>query len=470
MLVVSHIKRRTFIVAAGLGVQACASSPTKPQLSSNESRAWEYCASWVAKLKEPAFASQDFNITDFGAVEGGDASQAIAKAIDTCHKSGGGRVLIPSGRFYSGPIHLQSNVNLHLSDGATISFYTDPKRYLPAVKTRWEGMALMGYSPLIYAYRQTNVAVTGSGVLDGGADREHWWPWKGEKGWQREGFGAQQAARKQLMQDVANGVDIADRHYAEGHYLRPSFIQFYECSQVKVEDITVRSAPFWLIHPVLSQHVIVRNVTLESLGPNSDGCNPESCRYVLIENCAFNTGDDCIAIKSGRNRDGRDIGIPSEDILIRHCSMSAGHGGVVIGSEISGGARNIFVEHCHMDSPDLDRGIRIKTNSVRGGLIEKLYVRHVDIGRVRDAVVVNFHYEEGNAGSHPPTVRDIYLTDITCDNAKNAFILRGFPEIPIGRIVLRDVHFLQAESLGILEFADEISFDGVSINGTLLSR
>ena len=169
-----------------------------------------------------------------------------------------------------------------------------------------------------------------------------------------------------------------------------------------IEGVTIVNSPMWEIHPVLCQNVTVRDVSIGSHGPNNDGCDPESCRDVLIEGCMFDTGDDCIAIKSGRNDDGRRVNVPSENVIIRNCTMKDGHGGVVIGSEISGGVRNVFAEHCRMDSPHLDRALRLKNNAVRGGVVEDIYMRDVTVGQVAEAVLtIDFFYEEGDSGSVP---------------------------------------------------------------------
>src|SRR4029453_203804 len=193
-----------------------------------------------------------------------------------------------------------------------------------------------------------------------------------------------------------SGVPVKDRVFGEGHYLRNSFIQPYRSKNILIEGIRIINSPMWEIHPVLSNNVTVRNVTVVSHGPNNDGCDPESSRDVLIENCTFDTGDDCIAIKSGRDGDGRRLHVPSENIIVRNCTMKDGHGGVVIGSEISGDCRNVFVEHCQMDSPNLDRALRFKSNARRGGVIENVHMRHVEIGRVGEAVLtITLMYEEG---------------------------------------------------------------------------
>lgn len=426
-------------------------------------------AEWIrANIQVPVFPDRVFRLTDFLESGAKDASSAMSRAVRACHEAGGGRVVVPAGEYLCGPIHLLSNVNLHLEAGSVLRFHTDPRHYLPAVLTRWEGMELMGYSPLVYAYQQTNVAITGPGTLDGQASRDNWWPWKGNEEWGRPGFPSQDEARTKLMADVAAGVPVAKRLYAGGAYFRPPFVQFYNCRNVLVEDVRVIRSPFWLLNPVLCDHVTVRRVHLESLGPNSDGCNPESCRNVLIEDCYFDTGDDCIAIKSGRNADGRRIGIPSENIVIRGCQMRAGHGGIVIGSEISGGARNIFAENCHMSSPDLERGIRIKTNSVRGGLIEHLRFRNILIGQVQDAVVINFYYEEGDAGQFDPTVRDIVIENLLCDNARRVFQVRGFARKKIESLHLKNVHVVKAAEIGVLEHVEDLALDSVSVNGQAL--
>lgn len=460
----SSVNRRSLLAALGTTALAGCSSikPTSQMACSDD---WAEAERIRAVIRVPTFPARDFPLSDFVRSGEADISAALGRAIRACHQAGGGRVVVPAGEFLCGPIHLLSNVNLHISAGAVLRFHTDPTQYLPAVYTRWEGMELMGYSPLIYAFGQTNIALTGPGVLDGQASIENWWPWKGNEEWGRPGFPSQDAARQQLMRDMAADVPVAQRVYADGAYLRPPFVQFYQCRDVLIEDVQIRRAPFWLLNPVLCEHVTVRRVHLHSLGPNSDGCNPESCRNVLIENCFFDTGDDCIAIKSGRNEDGRRIAVPSENIVIRGCQMRAGHGGIVIGSEISGGARNIFAENCHMSSPDLERGLRIKTNSVRGGVIEHVRFRNIIIGQVQDALVINFYYEEGDAGRYDPTVRDLVVENLLCERANRVFQVRGFVRKPIESLRLTNFHVLNAEKIGVVQHVDGLALDGLSING-----
>lgn len=416
-------------------------------------------------IQAPRIPDRDFDIRDHGAVDGTDCSQAFRDVIAACTAARGGRIVVADGRYLSGPIHLGSNMELHVAEGATIAFIPEPDRYLPPVLTHWEGLEFMGYSPLIYAFEASDVAITGGGTLDGGADESHWWHWKGGDWSIGKTDEDQKFARAKLAADAENHVPVAERVYADGAYLRPPFIQPFRCRNVLIEGVTIRRAPFWLINPVLCRGVIVRGVRCESLGPNSDGCDPESCHNVLIEDCLFDTGDDCIAIKSGRNADGRRINTPCENIVVANCDMRAGHGGVVIGSEISGGVRNVFAENCRMSSPDLDRAIRIKTNSVRGGIIEHLRYRNIAVGQVRDAIVINFYYEEGDAGNFDPVVRDIVIENLDIEEARRVFQVRGFERDPIRDLILSDVRVAAAGEIGIVEHVDGFVTDNVMING-----
>ncbi|MGD9021527.1 MAG: glycoside hydrolase family 28 protein [Lysobacterales bacterium] len=434
---------------------------------------WAMARSIRTRIRKPAIPAVDFLVTDFGAVGDGstDCTAAIASTIAAASAAGGGRVTVPDGVFKTGPVHLESRVELHLQEGATLSFIPEPERYLPAVFTRWEGVEFMGLSPLIYAYGKSDIAITGKGTLDGGADDAHWWPWKGKwKGKFLDAEPTQKAARDKLFADAEAGVPPGERHYAEGAYLRPPFIQAYKCNNVLIEGVTITNSPFWLINPVLSTNVTVRGVTCSSMGPNSDGCDPESCKNVLIEDCVFDTGDDCIAIKSGRNADGRRVNTASENIIIANCEMKAGHGGVVMGSELSGGIRNVFVENCRMSSPDLDRGIRIKTNAMRGGGVQNLNVRKLKIGTVKDLFVINFFYEEGVNGPFSPVVRNLELRDIQCRNARRVMDLRGFEHAPIEDVRLVDFTVEKAAEPSIISHVNGLKLSGVSVNGASVTR
>lgn len=468
----SQIKRRSFLAAITSGLASCAlpaakTSSNNQQLAAPNANAWDLAAEIVRNIKLPQIPARTFSVMDFGAKADGkyNNSSAFTNAIAKCHQSGGGKVVVPKGDFFTGPIHLLSNVNLHLEEGSTLLFSTNPKDYLPAVFTRWEGMEMMGYSPLVYAYQQENIALTGKGKLNGQANETTWWPWKGGDAWAKPGVATQAKARKQLEIDTEANRPVRERIYAEGSQLRPAFVQFHSCKNILIEDVTITNSPFWLLNPLLSESVTIRGVTCASLGPNSDGCDPESCKNVLIENCYFDTGDDCIAIKSGRNADGRRLNIPSENIVIRNCKMRNGHGGIVIGSEISGGARNIFAENCEMSSHDLERGLRFKTNSVRGGTIENIYFRNIDIGDVQTAIVIDLDYEEGDAGAFTPTIKNIEVRNLHCKNAKKIFNVKGYERSPIRDLHLIDSQFDQAGDIGILKNMDGFVAKNVSIHG-----
>lgn len=434
-----------------------------------DDKLWQQADAIIASIALTDFPQVDFVITQYGAkaAAGFDNSMALKAAIAACHATGGGRVVVPVGRFETGAVHLLSNVNLHLQQNAVLSFYTDAKHYLPYVMTRWEGVELMGYSPLIYAFEQQNIAVTGEGILEGNASNSEWWPWKGDwerRSWDYDARVDQALTRTPLFEMAERGAAVNERVF-QNNYLRPPFIQPYGCKRVLIEGVTIRNSPFWLINPVLSEDVIVRKVNFISYGPNSDGCNPESCNRVLIENCLFDTGDDCIALKSGRNNDGRRLATPVQNVVIQDCVMRSGHGGVVLGSEISGGARNIFARRCRMSSPNLARGIRVKTNSVRGGLIENIYIRDIEIGEVKDAIVINFFYEEGDAGQYMPQVKNLHISNLQVKKAERAFVLRGFDRAPITGVSLHNVHFKQTDSLGILENVAQLDQVDVTLNG-----
>ena len=441
---------------------------------------WSQASQILARIKAPVFPARDFPITKFGAAANGkaDCTEAFAKAIEACNKAGGGRVVVPAGEFLTGAIHLKSNVNLHVTKNATIKFSRDPKKYLPVVFTRWEGMELMSYSPFIYAFEQKNIAITGEGIIDGQADCENWWPWKGRTGcgW-KKGDPEQSKARNLLYEYVDRGTPVSQRVFGEGSYLRPMFLQPYRCQNVLIEGVTLRHSPMWQIHPVLCTNVTVRGVNIEreanasdQTGPNTDGCDPESCRDVLIENCVFATGDDCIAIKAGRNNDGRRVAVPSENFIIRGCQMKDGHGGITIGSEISAGVRNVFAENCHMDSPNLNIALRFKNNALRGGRLENFYFRNIEVGQVRDAVLtVDFNYEEGEKGPFTPVVRNVVVNNLRSGKSARALDLQGFKNAPIYNVRLENCTFDNVAKENIVKNVQGLELKNVRINGKVVA-
>jgi polygalacturonase len=424
---------------------------------------WAMVPAIMDSINPPVFPDTNFIITDYGAVGDGttDCTNAFKDAISDCNQAGGGRVVVPEGTFLTGAIHLKSNVNLYVSQNATIKFSQNYSDYLPVVYTRFEGTECYNYSPPIYAFEQENIAITGQGTINGGGDNSHWWPWTSSAS----------TDVNNLRQQAEDGVPVENRIYGAGHYLRPNMVQPYRCKNILIDSVTIINSPMWHIHPVLCENLTVSNVTVQGPGPNNDGCNPESCKDVLIENCFFNTGDDCIAIKSGRNADGRRVNVASENIIIKGCTMEDGHGGVVLGSEITGGARNVFASDCNMDSPNLQRALRIKTNSIRGGIVENIYLKDITVGTVSDAGVrVNFYYGEGDIADFTPIVRNIEVRNMTCQHTKYALRLEGYERSKISDIRLINCSFNNASSDNILSNIQNIGLNNTSINGETYNK
>ncbi len=433
---------------------------------------WAEAEAIVRRIRPTRFPDRDFPVTNYGADgEGvGDSSEAFRQAIAACHAAGGGRVLVPAGDWLTGPIHLRSNVNLHLAEGAVVRFKTDPKAYLPLVFTRWEGIELMNYSPFVYAVDQQNIAITGKGTFDGQSSREHWWTWKGQwkqnqHGW-RTGMPDQRPARARLFQMAEDETPVEQRRFGEGHYLRPPLIQTYRCDRVLIEGVSLRRSPFWQLHPVLCTNVVIRGVNIDSHGPNNDGLDPESCRDMLVEDCFFSTGDDCIAVNSGRNHDGRRLNRPAENIVVRNCRMADGHGGLTIGSQISGHAHNIFFERCRLDSPGLNTAIRFKNNALRGGVVENIYFRDITVGQVaRSVIEVDFNYEEGRRGGFTPVLRNVVIERLVAGKAPRVADLKGFENAPIYDITLRDCRFREVAEPSVVQNVRNLRIQNVRVNG-----
>lgn len=440
-----------------------------------------------SRIVAPTFADATYNITKYGASTKAMAAKnqkAILKAIDLCSKKGGGKVVVPAGTFMTGAITLKSNVNLVLEKGAVLKFAFQPELY-PLVYTRYEGLDLYNYSPCIYSNGAKNIAITGEGTIDGNGNNDTFWQWTGvpyfgydeKKTTENCRFpmnGETMGTRAILQQMCEDNTPLEKRVFGMGKGLRMQLVNLVNSENILIENVTMLNSPFWVMHPLFSKNITVRGVKVENEGPNGDGCDPESCEDVLIENCVFDTGDDCIAIKSGRNGDGRRDGRPSKNIIVRGCTMKDGHGGVVIGSEISGGCKNVFVENCRMDSPNLDRILRIKTNSCRGGVTENVYMRNVTVGVCKEAVMrINLHYQPKEAAErgHNPTVRNVWMENVTCQKSKYGILLNGLEdESNIYNINVRNCTFngVTGEPVRRTGKSHDINFENLKINGNII--
>jgi len=398
----------------------------------------------MPKMQRPVFADKDFNIQNFGAQEGGKVKNtgAIAKAIEACHKAGGGRVVVPGGKWLTGKVHLKSNVNLHLAEGAELMFSDDPNDYLPAVHTTWEGFECYNYSPLIYAYECENIAITGKGKLT--CIQVFWRKWMNRPPAHMQGL-------KELYEMAVKNVPVQERNMIRDNInLRPSFIQPNRCKNVLIEDVTVRESPFWTVHPVLCENVIIRGIDVRCRGHNTDGVDPEFCRNVLIEYCRFDQGDDPIVIKAGRNQDAWRIGKCSENIVIRYCTVILGHNLLAIGSEMSGGVRNVYMHDCEYQPYEgfVRSCVLIKTNHRRGGFVENIYVEDIKFHGTKPAkalleidtdVLYQWRDLVPTYERRLTKISNIQIKNVTVDKAEYGLWIHGEAEEPVRDIVLENI-------------------------------
>jgi polygalacturonase len=365
---------------------------------------WARLPGILAHILPPAFPANDFSITNYGAVGDGvtDCTLAFSNAIAACNAAGGGRVDVPAGAFLTGAIHLLSNVDINVASNGIIRFTTNTNAYLPVVYTRDQGIEVMNFSPFIYACQQTNIALTGSGLIDGQAGSANWYAW--------ESSGAEGNDFTLLENEATAGVPTTNRIFGAGYFLRPVFIQPFKCCNVLIQGLTFTNSPMWNLNPVYCTNVTIQNVTVnEGSSPNTDGCDPDSSTYVLIKNCSFNDGDDCSAIKAGRDVDGLRVNIPSQNIVYQNDTFKAGHGGVTCGSETSGGITNVFAENCYVNSGSQEQAVRLKSCPERGGYIENLYVRNWIVANAQAGISATMSYCTG--GTNYPVISNIDIRD-----------------------------------------------------------
>lgn len=394
-------------------------------------------------IKVPVFPNRDFVITEFGADQDSqvEVTEVLKKAIAACHQAGGGRVVVPAGTWTTGAVHLKSNVNLHLAEGAELLFSDNPDDYLPAVLSSWEGMECYNYSPLIYALECKNIALTGKGTIR--AKMGTWKSWFGRPA-------PHMNALKELYHMASKDVPVEERQMAVGqNHLRPQLIQFNRCEHVLIEDVKIRNSPFWTVHLLLSKDIVVRRIDVVAHGHNNDGIDPEFVQNLLVENCRFDQGDDAIAIKAGRNQDAWRLNTATENIVIRNCTMVRGHQLVAIGSELSGGVRNVYLHDCDFTNNKKYKPFNIvfiKTNHRRGGFVENIYVENISAEATRDGVLgidtdVLYQWRDlvPTYEERLTPIRNIRVSNVTVEETSTPFKIQGDERLPIKEIYLENI-------------------------------
>lgn len=418
---------------------------------------WKMADEIVSKIELPRIPDRTFSIVDFGAKpDGTDARPAIRAAIEAASQAGGGRVSIPAGRWLSnGPIHLRSRIDLHVAEGAMLLFSPHARDYLPVVLTRWEGTEVHTYSPLIYAFEVQDVAITGRGTIDGNGASEF-------LGWVKPGS----ANMDQLRRMGVDGTPAAQRVFGEGTFLRPPLIQFFRAERVLLQDYTLLNSPFWVNHLVYTDHATIHGIKVDSHHTNNDGVDVDSSRFVLIEHCHFRTGDDSVVIKSGRDRDGREVGKPSEYVVVRHNDMG-GEDGIALGSEMSGDVRHVF-----FTDNILRRGIsaiRFKANLDRGGTVEHIRVRNFTVESFDNLFWFQLDYPGLLGGGHPSTYRDIVFENFTVERAGTFLDAKAPAAAPLRDVTFRNIRVKQAERALVLENVAGLRFDNVQLGDQTVS-
>ncbi len=418
---------------------------------------WEKARRIESQITEPEFLPVDYRITDYGAVGDGVSNSlpAISEAMADCSRHGGGRVVLPAGKYFcKGTVRLLSNCNLHFEDGAELIFSTDERDYLPCVLTRWEGTEVFNYSPMIYAYNVMNIAITGKGTLNG-QGKAHFEKWKA----------VQKPDQKELRRMGVEQIPVHERVFGEGHYLRPAMMDLFACNTILIEDVSIVDGTFWSFHLIGCSNATVRGVSVDCTNLNSDGVDPESCRNMIIENCYFHTGDDGIAVKSGRDQDGWRFGQPTENVIIRGCTFNTFSNGLCIGSEISSGVRNIFMEDCTI--LNAKQGLYFKSNLDRGGYIEDVYVRNISVENV-DACLVKFEpdYKSESKRHFPTAIKHFVIENVKAATAGEVGIYaKGFADLPIEDITIRNLSLGSTPQAYSIENVKELKLQNVSING-----
>lgn len=423
---------------------------------------WDQLPAILAAIVPPQFPALDFDILDYGASthSRADSAPAINAAIVACNQAGGGRVVVPAGRWTSnGPIHLLSNVNLFVEEGAVVTFGSDPTDYLPVQLVRWDGKRCYNYSPFIYARQQTNIAITGAGVFNG-QGAQHWDGWANKSG--------PGAALLKAMAEA--DIPVVNRIFGTGYYMRPTMFEPYDCQNILVEGVTFKDSPYWTLHPTFCTNVTIQNVTVEPGGRNDDGCDPDSCRDVLVAGCRFTTEDDNVSVKAGQLPEA--AGLPAcENIVFQNCDcIRSSWGGLTIGSNLGGGIRNVFFENCSIGKCLIAH--YIKGWEHYGGSVEGVYIRNNKAGSCENLFAVGPDVDTGAGSFGPPVVSSISMQNVSCDDSKGTAILfNGDPDRPIAGVTLSDIAINSSSGQRALDIVNttEITATGITLNGMPVS-
>jgi polygalacturonase len=402
-------------------------------------------------------------------------TKLINTTIDRLNAAGGGTLYFPAGTYLTGSIHLKSHITLELEAGATLRFSDHFDDYLPFVVMRHEGVLMKSFQPLIYAVGAEDITIKGEGTLDG--QGRAWWNelYRIIKDRDEHGGQLRDLNKYQPMWEKANDLKAlyaeTNKDYVgslQRRFFRPPFIQPQHCKRVRIEGVKIINSPFWTVNPEFCDNVTVDGITIQNpLSPNTDGINPESCTNVHISNCHISVGDDCITLKSGRDAQARRLNAPCENITITNCTMLSGHGGVVIGSEMSGSVRRVTIANCVFDGTD--RGIRIKSTRGRGGVVEDIRVSNIVMNNIRnEAVVLNLKYSKmppEPKSERTPVFRHIQISGITVTGVKRPIKIVGLEEAPITDIVLRDIQVRGAQQPSLFEHCNHLTLDDVVVDG-----
>lgn len=450
-------------------------------------------------IQQTQFRKDTFNIKKYGGIADGYTlnTASINNAIDACTKKGGGVVLVPAGLWLTGPVVIKSNVNFHLATGATLLFTKDKSQY-PLVKANWEGLPQMRNQSPISATNAVNIGITGKGIIDGNGDA--WRLVKKEKltasQWKKleesggvvsedkkTWYPSEQFLKGSKMQNPGAISPEKDEPFYQSikDFLRPNLLLLTECKKILIEGVTFQNSPAWCLHPLMCADLTVRNILVKNpwYAQNGDGIDVESCTNVLIENSVFDVGDDALCIKSGRDAEGRKRGMPTQNVIIRGCTVYAAHGGFVIGSEMSGGARNIHVSNCTFIGTDI--GLRFKTTRGRGGIVENIFIKDIYMKDIPgEAILFDMYYaardpialvgekrelpkvEVRPVDETTPVFRNFHISNVYCNGAEKAIFVRGLPEMHVKDIVLENIVIQANKGMDIQE-ATGITFKNVKV-------